>query len=136
MDQIIVPARKEYLADVLGFINGEVDPFPHEASQLLRLELAVEEAFVNISSYAYPEKSGEIIVGLSINEDPLTAIVELTDSGTRFNPLEREDPDLSMGIEDKKPGGLGILLIKKNSDLVHYQYQKGKNILTIQKILD
>lgn len=136
MDQIIVPAQKEYLADVLGFINGEVDPFPHEASQLLRLELAVEEAFVNVANYAYPEKSGEVIVGLSISEDPLTATVELTDSGTRFNPLEREDPDLSIGIEDKKPGGLGIFLIKENSDQVHYQYHEGRNILTIQKILD
>lgn len=136
MDQIIVPARKEFLAEVLGFINQKLDHFPHEASALLRLELAVEEAFVNIASYAYPEKSGEVVVGLSVSEDPLTATVELTDSGTQFNPLEREDPDLSLGIKDKKPGGLGILLIKENSDQVHYHYQESRNILTIQKKLD
>jgi anti-sigma regulatory factor (Ser/Thr protein kinase) len=136
MDQITVPARKEYLSEVLEFINQKLDHFPHQSSALLRLELAVEEAFVNIASHAYPDESGEVAVGLSIKEKPLTATVELTDSGSRFNPLKREDPDLSIGIGDKKPGGLGILLIKENSDQVHYHYKKGRNILTIQKKLD
>ena len=163
MDQITVPARKENLSHVLEFIGQKLEPFPYDATAMLRLELSVEEAFVNIASYAYqldnekrtkPEETTnqekitnpeeityqkkitvheEITVRLSIDEDPLQITVQLIDSGTRFNPLEKEDPDVSKGIEEKEPGGLGIFLIKKNVDQVHYEYQEGKNILTLHK---
>ncbi len=136
MDPITVPASKENLADVLEFIRQKVEAFPHQDNALLQLELSVEEAYVNIASYAYPEESGEITVGLNIDENPLIVTVELIDTGIRFNPLEKEEPDISMEIDDKKPGGLGILLLKENADQVHYQYLDGRNILTIQKRLD
>ena len=183
MDQITVPARKENLSRVLEFIGRKLEPFPYNATALLRLELSVEEAFVNIASYAYqlnkekitqqeeiipqeeitnhekitvqeeitrqeeitveeeitaPEETAdeEITVRLIIYEDPLQIMVQLIDSGTRFNPLGKEDPDVSKGIEEKEPGGLGIFLIKKNVDQVHYEYQEGKNILTLHKRMD
>jgi len=136
MDPITVPASKENLADVLEFIRSKLEAFPHQESSLLQLELAVEEAYANIASYAYPVEPGEVTVGLKIDENPLFVTVELIDTGIRFNPLEKEDPDISLGIDDKKPGGLGILLIKQNADQVNYQYLDGRNILTIQKRLD
>jgi len=136
MDPITVPAYKENLADVLEFIRSKMQAFPHQESSLLQLELSVEEAYVNIASYAYPEEPGEVTVGLKIDENPLVVTVELIDTGIQFNPLEKEDPNISLGIDDKKPGGLGILLIKHNVDQVHYQYLDGRNILTIQKRLD
>ncbi|KAF5068854.1 Histidine kinase-like ATPase domain protein [anaerobic digester metagenome] len=73
---------------------------------------------------------------LIIYEDPLQIMVQLIDSGTRFNPLGKEDPDVSKGIEEKEPGGLGIFLIKKNVDQAQYEYQNGKNILTLHKRMD
>jgi len=133
MDQITVPARKENLSHVLEFIGQKLEPFQCDTTALLRLELSVEEAFVNITSYAYQLDDEEITVRLSIDEDPLQITVQLIDSGTRFNPLEKEDPDVSKGIEEKEPGGLGIFLIKKNVDQVHYEYQEEKNILTLHK---
>jgi hypothetical protein len=177
MDQIRVPARKENLIRVLEFIGQKLEPFPYNATALLRLELSVEEAFVNIASYAYqvnkeettqqektipqketnpqkeitPQKETnrhektipheetadeEITVRLSIDENPLQITVQLIDSGTYFNPLEKEDPDVSTGIEEKEPGGLGIFLIKKNVDQVQYEYRDGKNILTLHKKMD
>ncbi len=171
MDQITVPARKENLSRVLEFIGRKLEPFPYNATALLRLELSVEEAFVNIASYAYqlnkekitqqeeiipqeeitnhekitvqeeitaPEETAdeEITVRLIIYEDPLQIMVQLIDSGTRFNPLGKEDPDVSKGIEEKEPGGLGIFLIKKNVDQAQYEYQNGKNILTLHKRMD
>jgi anti-sigma regulatory factor (Ser/Thr protein kinase) len=171
MNQITVPARKENLSRVLEFIGRKLEPFPYNATALLRLELSVEEAFVNIASYAYqlnkekitqqeeiipqeeitnhekitvqeeitaPEETAdeEITVRLIIYEDPLQIMVQLIDSGTRFNPLGKEDPDVSKGIEEKEPGGLGIFLIKKNVDQAQYEYQNGKNILTLHKRMD
>ena len=60
-------------------------------------------------------------------KNPLVVTVELIDTGIQFNPLEKEDPDISWELM-KKPGGLGILLIKQNADQVHYQYIDGRNI--------
>jgi serine/threonine-protein kinase RsbW len=136
MDQITVPAQKENLSRVLEFIGQELESFPYNPKALLRLELAVEEAFVNIASYAYQPDNGEITVGMGIDEEPLQVTVQLIDSGIRFNPLENEDPDVSTGIEQKQPGGLGIFLIKKNVDQVQYQYQEGKNMLTLHQRMD
>jgi anti-sigma regulatory factor (Ser/Thr protein kinase) len=136
MDQITLPARKENLSHILEFIGQELEPFPYNSKALLRLELAVEEAFVNIASYAYPADNGEITVRLGIDEDPLQVTVQLTDSGIRFNPLENEDPDVTTEIEEKQPGGLGIFLIKKNVDQVQYQYHEGKNMLTLHQRMD
>ena len=136
MCKIVVPAEKEYLPEVLEFINQKLEHLSPHSSELFRLELAVEEAFVNIANYAYPEEPGEVAVDLSVTRKPLTATVKLEDSGTPFNPLKMEPPDLSPRIEEKEPGGLGILLIKEKSDQVHYHFQDGKNILTIQKKLD
>ena len=136
MDPITVPAYKENLADVLEFIRQKVEAYPHQESSLLQLELSLEEAYVNIASYAYPEEPGDVIVGLKIDENPLVVTVELVDTGIRFDPLEKDDPDISIGIDERKPGGLGILLLKQNADQVHYQYLEGKNILTIRKRLD
>jgi len=136
MDPITVPAYKENLADVLEYIRQKVEAYPHQESSLLQLELSLEEAYVNIASYAYPEEPGDVIVGLKIDENPLVVTVELVDTGIRFDPLEKDDPDISIGIDERKPGGLGILLLKQNADQVHYQYLEGKNILTIRKRLD
>ena len=59
----------------------------------------------------------------------------LSDSGTPYDPLKKPDPDLTLPLDKKPIGGLGIYMTKKSMDKVSYEYQDGKNILTLEKKL-
>ena len=55
------------------------------------------------------------------------------DEGVYYNPLEKEDPDVSLSVEEREIGGLGIFMVKKSMDKMEYEYTDGKNVLTITK---
>ena len=98
----------------------------------LNINLAVEEAVVNVMKYAYPEGTvGEVRVDASVTDGLLTIII--TDSGSPFDPTGKEDPDVNLPAEERSIGGLGIFLVKQFMDTVDYQHTDGKNILTLVK---
>ena len=98
----------------------------------MQLDVAVEELFVNIASYAYVDKIG--IADITIELLP-GQVVQITfrDSGIPYNPLEKPDPDITKPAEEREIGGLGIYIVKKSMDEVLYRYEDGQNILTIRK---
>lgn len=98
------------------------------------LQLALEEAVVNVINYAYADGvKGE--ARLSVTADNNRITFTLTDSGYPFDPTAKVDPDLTASVEDRPVGGLGILLIKKMMDEVTYHYTDGKNMLVMSKSL-
>ncbi len=99
----------------------------------MHLELALEEAFVNVAHYAYDGKPGKIEVDFDKQDDMLK--VTLSDSGKPYDPLKKPDPDITLSAEKRQIGGLGIYLIKKYTDGISYEYRDGKNHLTIVKKL-
>ena len=64
-----------------------------------------------------------------------SAILSVTfiDSGMPYNPLQKEDPDITLSVEERQIGGLGIYMVKKTMDEIFYQYKNGQNHLTIKK---
>ena len=100
----------------------------------MQLCVAAEEIFVNIASYAYAPGTGKATVRVAIEEEPRRAIVTFLDSGTPFDPLAREDPDVTLSAEERQIGGLGIFMTKKTMDDVSYVYRDGQNVLTLKKI--
>jgi anti-sigma regulatory factor (Ser/Thr protein kinase) len=136
MQKITVPAKIENLDKVLNFVNKQLSSVDYNMKARLQLELSVEEAYINISKYAYESEVGKVEICCTMEEDPLQIKIRFIDSGIPYNPLENEDPDIYLGTEEKMPGGLGIFLIKKNVNNIGYEYQNGKNILTIQKKLN
>jgi serine/threonine-protein kinase RsbW len=135
MNKIVVLSKIENLEKVVGFVNNQLDNLDVPIKKLFQLELALEEAYVNIARYAYGDKEGEILISSQVEEDPLQITIQFIDIGIHYNPLKNEDPDISLNTEEKEIGGWGILLIKKNVDYMGYEYREGKNILTIQKKL-
>jgi len=133
MKKITIPAKIENLPQAIDFINQQLKPFEPISQAQLQLELAVEEVYVNIAKYAYEPGEGKVFISCEIDENPLQATVQFTDSGIPYNPIDNKAPD--MKSREKEVGGLGIFLIKKNVDDISYQYQDGKNILTIRKKL-
>lgn len=101
--------------------------FPDD--RLNDIEIAAEEIFVNIINYAYPRGEGLIELTCSGADDRL--ILEIRDSGVSFNMLTKEDPDLTLGIEERQIGGLGIYFVKRLMDEVHYRREGDQNVLTI-----
>ena len=136
MQKITVPAKIENLQKVFNFVNKQLNSVAYNMKARLQLELSVEEAYVNISKYAYESEGGKVEIYSTMDEDPLQITLKFVDSGIPYNPLKNEDPDIFLGTEEKMLGGLGIFLIKKNVDNIGYKYQDGKNILTIQKKLN
>ena len=96
------------------------------------LNLALEEAVVNVIDYAYPEGTdGEVIVDAAVTEKAITFTI--TDNGKPFDPTSRGDVDINASVEDRPVGGLGIHLVRQIMDDVRYERRGGKNVLILTK---
>ncbi len=133
-DELILPARVENLDEVQSFVAERVGENGSPKTQM-QLDLAVEEIFVNIASYAYAPGEGKAAVRVELSDEPGRVTVTFRDRGVPYNPLEREDPDVTALAAERKLGGLGIFLTKQLMDDVQYQYTNGQNILTLTKNL-
>ena len=133
MVERIFPARLDQLEPVQEFIREQLELYDCSPRVKFQLDVAVEEIFVNIAHYAYPEEQGEATVRCCVGGDPLQVTIQFLDNGQPFNPLKKQDADTSLSAEERDIGGLGILMVKKSMGAVDYAYEDGKNILTIQK---
>ena len=134
MAERVFPATDDQLEPVQGFIEEELEPYGCSPKTQFQLAVAVEEIFVNIAHYAYSsEQTGTATVRCCVGGDPLQVTIQFLDSGTPFNPLAKEDADITLSAEERGIGGLGILMVKKSMDAVDYAYEDGKNVLTIKK---
>ncbi len=100
----------------------------HSENELL---LAVEEVYVNIVKYTYPESLGKVTIHCRIDKDSL--ILKIKDEGIPFNPLQLPEPDLVSCLKKRKVGGLGVFLMRKFVDNVKYEKQGKYNVLTLVK---
>ena len=94
------------------------------------INLALEEAVSNVMLYAYPGKSGQVLIECD-KSDKL--VFTITDSGVPFDPTQQEDPDVTQSAEDRPIGGLGIFLVRQIMDDIRYERKDNKNILTLTK---
>lgn len=100
----------------------------------LSINLALEEAVANVIQYAYPEGTeGEIKVDASARKDSIRFTI--SDTGQEFDPTATPEADISLGLEDRQIGGLGIHLVRKIMDRVSYKREDDKNILTLTKTI-
>ena len=129
---VTVPADVSSLGDVLTFVENRLpDSCPAGVKQ--QIAVAAEEIFVNIANYAYKDGKGDAEISVQTEND--TAVLTFRDHGAPFNPLEREDPDVSLSADERPIGGLGIYMVKKSMDEVNYCRENDANILTMRKKL-
>ncbi len=126
-------ASMENLEKATAFLDSVLEEEMVPPRTVLQTELALEEAYVNVVHYAYPDGTGEVTLELRTDPDARVLTLRLMDRGVPFNPLEEAAPDLSLSSGDRKIGGLGIFLVRKNMDEVSYEYADGQNVLTMQK---
>jgi len=128
--KIKLQAKVENLKRVIDFVNKELVRIncPHDT--LDRINVAVEEIFVNIANYAYEQGAGDVTLSVTAAEK---AVIKFEDCGKPYNPLECADPNLETDLSRREIGGLGIYLVKKLVDSIEYSRADNKNILTIIK---
>lgn len=127
-------ARAENLPQVLGLLESVLDQTSCSLKVRMQLEVAVEEIFINIASYAYEPDTGSAEISIRIEEDPPAVLIRFADSGMPYDPLAKEDPDVTLPASERRIGGLGIFIVKKSMDEMTYRYENGQNILTLRKL--
>lgn len=133
MTELTLQAKRENLDEVLAFVEKELEEKKCPMMVLMQVQIAVEEIFVNIANYAYGSQNGTATIRIEVGGDPLQVIITFIDQGVPYDPLKKEDPDVTLTAEERKIGGLGIFMVKQSMDDVKYEYAEGKNILTICK---
>ena len=100
-----------------------------------KVSIALEEVLINIVSYAY-EDTGNIDIIYELTTDPKKELsVTIIDEGKEFDPLKKEDPNITDLYKERKIGGLGIFMTKQIMDEVSYLRKDNKNILHLRKKL-
>lgn len=103
-----------------------------DESLAMNLNLALEEAVTNVILYAYPKDTyGLVDVDAILKEHSLEFII--TDSGVPFDPTAAPEADVTLSADERPIGGLGIFMVRKLMDEVHYQRHNDKNVLKMTK---
>ena len=128
--QIKLPASLEYLHKFIDFVTTCSREQGFEKKRVHEIELATEEALINIFNYAYKETNGDVEIICKL-DDNKRFIVEIVDTGIPFNVLSVASPDITADISERQLGGLGVFLIKKFTDAIQYRHENNKNILSL-----
>ena len=133
---ITLTAVPENFAAAQEHVRSFLDSASCSMRTLFELDMVVEEVFINVASYAYPDSTGMVSLDLTLDEEQNFLCLTFRDSGVPYDPLRKQSPDLSAPAEKRPIGGLGIFLVQKYSDSLSYEYADGENRLTIGKKLD
>ena len=135
MAQIELESKLESLDTLNDFVHQIIQNSPCTEQQQIQIDLVVEELFVNIVNYAYPESIGMVQVECKLSGDSGQLIIQFKDQGIEFNPLAKKEIDVHDRFERRPVGGLGIYLAKKYTNSIEYERTDGSNVLTIMKNL-
>ena len=114
------------------FIDNFAEEVGLDYSLTMSLNLAMEEAVVNVMKYAYPQgEQGKIDISANVDGDDVVFVI--SDSGVAFDPTTKAEVDVEQKAEDRPIGGLGIHLVRQIMDSIVYERVDGKNILTLYK---
>ena len=120
------------LSELRGFLQQNLANYTLSEVERHQVTLAVEEVCANliIHSHACNPKDK---IQLEIKDSSEKVIFEITDEGIAFNLLEYEVPQIKQVVEEKRKGGLGILLVKRIMDEIEFESKNGKNICRLIK---
>lgn len=131
---ITLPNDIATIPQLSEFVETFCEEMGLDMAIMMNLNLAIEEAVVNVMSYAYPDGKGDVTVDIKVDSEKV--MVTLTDSGIPFDPTQKGEVDTTLPAEERPIGGLGIHLVKQLMDKVSYQYTDHQNILTLEKIIN
>ncbi len=117
-------------AEIIETVMSSPD-VPQDETLRFKIRLSVEEIAENIVNYAYNNGNGFVEITTTLDEAGVLTI-SFKDAGVPFNPLEKEDPDITLSLDERPVGGLGIFICKKMMDSVSYVFEDGCNNFTMK----
>ncbi|MBQ7658860.1 MAG: ATP-binding protein [Butyrivibrio sp.] len=131
MKEIVLDAKVDNLPQLLSIIDEELENAGCSMKGQMQIDVAVEEIFVNVASYAYEDGNGSCTI--QVDTDPVNTYVTITfiDEGIPYNPLAKEDPDVTLSADEREIGGLGIFIVKKSMDKTAYERKDNKNVFSM-----
>ena len=133
MKEMTLPAVVENIAQVTDFVNAQLEEIGCPMKAQVQIDIAIDELFGNIAQYAYNPETGPATVRVEVSDAPISVTITFMDLGVPYDPLQKEDPDITLSAEERGSGGLGIFMVKKTMDEITYEYKDGQNILRIRK---
>lgn len=122
-------AKAECIPEITAFVVALAEQAELPPKRLLQLELVIEETVLNICHYAYAVPPGEIVIRVNLASGKF--VIEFEDGGVPFDPLAADEPDVTLHMDEREAGGLGIFLVRRMTDEVHYQRRDGRNVLAV-----
>jgi anti-sigma regulatory factor (Ser/Thr protein kinase) len=136
-DTLTLVNRTEEVEKIPIFLEALCEATGCNPAVSFNLNLALEEAVVNVIEYAYPKDGKEYTFTLNVQAQQQNGAIlltfTLTDQGTPFDPTQTDDVDTTLSAQEREIGGLGIFLVRQLMDDVSYQYVNGSNVLTMTK---
>jgi len=129
-----LPALTDALPILTANITDEAARHGLAPVDIQTVIMAAEEIFVNIAEYAYRSGQGEVLISCTISRtvgSGSNIILDFSDEGVPYNPLNQPEPDITLGLEQRRAGGLGIFMVRQLVDHVEYRYEDNKNKLRI-----
>ena len=133
MKELTLAATVENIETVTEFVNAQLELMDCPIKAQMQIDIAIDELFGNIAHYAYNTEVGSVTVRVEVSEAPLAVIITFIDNGVPYDPLGKDDPDITLSAEEREIGGLGIYMVKQSMDEITYEYKDGQNILKIKK---
>ena len=133
MKELTLEATLDKIPEVTAFVDSLLEELECPMKAQIQIDVAIDEIFSNIARYAYKGGKGNATVRVEMEKNPAAVRITFADNGTPYNPLEQDDPDITLSADDRPIGGLGIFVVKKTMDDLQYAYRDGKNILCIRK---
>ena len=130
-----IEAVEDNLNKVMAFVDENLEAVGCSMKAQMQIDIAVEEVFVNICKYAYHPEKGRAVVRVAVSDEPVQVRITFIDHGKPYDPLLKDDPDVTLSAAEREIGGLGIFMVKQTMDAVEYEYKDGSNILTLVKNL-
>ena len=131
---IRVRADVSKMDELVDFVNGCLEEMECPFKIQTQIDVALDEIFSNIAHYAYPNGEGEAEITVQPTTESKGVLMTFKDRGVPYDPLQKEEPDISLSAEERQIGGLGIFIVKKTMDDVSYRYEDGQNVLTVKKL--
>lgn len=131
---ITLPNNVKVVPKLTDFVDSVCEATNMDMGTTLKLNLAIEEAVVNVMDYAYPPgTTGTVNIEAQSDNEWLKFII--SDSGVAFDPTTKKEVDTTLSVEERSIGGLGIHLVRQIMDSIDYERVDGMNILTLRKKL-
>lgn len=136
MKEITVDATIDNVQTITDFVDERLEEMNCPVKAQMQIDIVIDELCSNVARYAYSDKTGKVTVSVDTVDKPMKVWLTFTDEGVPYNPLAKEDPDITLSAEERKLGGLGIYMVKKMMDEFRYEYKDGKNIVTVCKVIE